>query len=358
MSSISKYDLQQKALKNCNNIRAIVMFIIIINHCIAVYALNNSGGGWLPVSPILESPKVFEWLGIWFSSFMNYAFVIVSGYVYYAMRFENGKYEKFLPFIWNKVKRLIIPAIFVSVIWIIPICIFALDFSIKEIVINFALGVFPRQLWFVFMLFWVFMIFAPLAKFADKNFILGVFFVGGCYLIGKFGGRLTNDVNYYRFLDGFQYVIYFWIGFCLRKYGISKLLKIPSVCWLAVNICMIIFKEYIMNVEMPHLLDVATNLVIPPLVQISGGMMAFMVLQKLLLKFNPQGKIISLFSKFSFPMFMIHEQFIYLAVIWYEGKINPYVFSLVTFVWVIIISFTVSYLLGKNKITRFLIGIK
>ena len=354
---MNKDTLQQKTLKNCNNIRAIVMLIIIINHCIAIYALKNKGG-WLPTSPQAESPFIFEWLGMWFSSFMNYTFVIVSGYVYYAMRFEKGKYENYYHFIWNKTKRLIIPAIFISVIWIIPICLYTLDFTINDVIINFALGVFPRQLWFIFMLFWVFVIFAPFAKLVNKNFLLGVLFVGCCYLVGKFGGKLIGGVNYYRILDGFQYVVYFWIGFCLRKYGIDMLLKIPSICWIAVNIGFIIFKEYIMNVEMPYIFDVAINLIVPLLVQISGGMMAFMVLQKLLLKYNPQGKIISAFSKYSFPIFMIHEQFIYLAVIWYEGKMNPYVFSLITFIWVISISFIIAYLLGKNKITRFLIGMK
>lgn len=308
--------------------------------------------------PKAESPLLFEWLGLWFSSFMNYVFVIVSGYVYYAMRFERGKYERFLPFLWNKTKRLIIPAIFISIVWIIPICVYALNFSTKDVFINFVLGVFPRQLWFVLMLFWVFIIFAPVAKLIDKHFIIGILFVGFCYLVGKFGGKLTGGVNYYRILDGFQYVVYFWLGFSLRKYGIGRLLKIPAVCWIVINVFMIIFKEYIIRIEMPHMIDTAVNLAVPLLVQLSGGMMAFMVLQKLLMKFNPQGRFLSLVSKYGFPIFMIHEQFIYLAVIWYEGKLNPYVFSLITYIWVIALSLVIAYLLGKTKITRFLIGMK
>ena len=357
MLAIDQKTLQEDTLKNCNSIRAIVMIIIVINHCIAIYALN-SYGGWLPIASPAFSPRIFEWIGTWFSSFMNYTFVIVSGYVYYAMRFEKEKYTKFFPFVANKAKRLLLPAAFISVLWIIPICMLVLDFGWKDIFYNFALGVFPRQLWFVFMLFWVFVIFAPFAKRINKSFILGLLFVGLCYLVGRFGIKITGGVNYYRIFDGFSYVVYFWVGFCLRKYGLHLLLKIPSLVWLAFNVIMIILQKFIIGLELPKLLSTASNLIVPLLVQLSGSMMAFMILQKILLKYKPKSKFLTVFAKYSFPIFMIHEQFIYLAVVWYEGKINPYVFPIITFVWVMVLSFVICYLLGKFKTTRLLMGMK
>lgn len=128
------------------------MLVIVINHCICIYALSNRGG-WLPIQPRGESPLLFEWLNIWFSSFMNSTFVMVSGYIYYTMRFERDKYQKYWSFVVNKIKRLIVPTIFISVIWIIPICVYVFGFSTSDIIYNFVLGVLPRQLWFLLMLF-------------------------------------------------------------------------------------------------------------------------------------------------------------------------------------------------------------
>lgn len=354
---LSDSDLKNKELQNCSYIKAIVMLIIVMNHCICIYALSNRGG-WLPIPPHGDPPLVFELLNIWFASFMNSTFVMVSGYIYYAMKFEMGKYQKYGSFIANKAKRLIVPTIFISTVWIIPICVYALEFRTSDIIHNFVLGVFPRQLWFLLMLFWVFIIFAPFAKIIEKHFILGVLLVGGCYLFGKFGIKFTGGINYYRVFDGFQYILYFWVGFCLRKYGIRYLIKIPAIVYLALNIGTIVLSRMIVDIELPHMLDTILNLVIQPLVQLVGGMMAFMVLQKLLIRFQKRNKVLEFFTKHSFTVFLIHEQFIYLAVIWYEGTMSPYLFSLVTFAWVLPASMGVSFLLEKTKITRFLIGMK
>ncbi len=351
-------DLNSKMLKNCNYIRAILMLIIIINHSISIYSLANRGG-WLPgVSAIGYIPAIFEWLGIWFATFMNYAFVIVSGYIYYAMRFEHGKYQNFGRFVQNKAQRLLLPMAFISFIWVIPISIAVLNFGINDVIYNFLLGVFPRQLWFILMLFWVFVIFAPLAKLADKNFFLGVLCVIVFLFIGKFGSKLTGGVNYYRIFDGFSYVIYFYVGFCLRKYSVKIFLKIPSVVYLLANILFIALNEILNTLSFPHLIDTALNIGKAVLLGLSGGLMAFVVLQKLLLRFNGENKVMNLFSKYSFTIFMIHEQFIYLAVVWYEGKVDSYIFPLLTLLWVVPASLGISYLLGKTKVTMFLIGMK
>lgn len=353
----SDSDLKNKELQNCSYIKAIIMLIIVMNHCICIYALSNRGG-WLPIPPHGKPPLVFELLNTWFASFMNSTFVMVSGYIYYAMKFERGKYQKYWPFIANKVKRLIVPTIFISVVWIIPICVYALEFTTPEIINSFALGIFPRQLWFLLMLFWVFVIFAIIDKIINKHFVLGALLVCGCYLFGKFGAKLTDGINYYRIFDGFQYIFFFWVGFCLRKYGIQYLIRMPVIIYLAFNIGTITLSRLIDNIELPHMLDTIKNIVIPPLVQLVGAMMAFVVLQKVLIQFKQGNKALDFFAKHSFTVFLVHEQLIYLAVIWYEGKISPYLFPIVTFAWVLPVSIGASLLLEKTRITRFLIGMK
>lgn len=119
----------------------------------------------------------------------------------------------------------------------------------------------------------------------EKHFGWGIFFVGLCYLIGKFGGEFTGGIDHYRILDGFQYILYFWAGFCLRKYGLRYLMKIPTIIYLALNIGTIFLNKLLTDMELPHMLGIIRNLFIPALVMLVGGMMAFVTLQKLFIKF-------------------------------------------------------------------------
>ena len=42
--ALGNSEIKKKKKKNCNYIKAIVMLIIVINHCICIYALSNRGG--------------------------------------------------------------------------------------------------------------------------------------------------------------------------------------------------------------------------------------------------------------------------------------------------------------------------
>lgn len=59
-----------------------------------------------------------------------------------------------------------------------------------------------------------------------------------------------------------------------------------------------------------------------------------------------------------FTMYLIHQQVIYFSIILLNGKINPYMNALVNFGVAMIISYVISGILLKFKVTRFLIGQK
>ena len=49
-----------------------------------------------------------------------YAFALVSGYIF-ALKIAGGAYSRYLPFLQNKAKRLLVPYFFVMLIWVAPI---------------------------------------------------------------------------------------------------------------------------------------------------------------------------------------------------------------------------------------------
>ena len=58
------------------------------------------------------------------------------------------------------------------------------------------------------------------------------------------------------------------------------------------------------------------------------------------------------------PMYLFHQQIIYFTIMIFNGRVNPYINSLLNFVIAIVLSFGISYFMMKFKVTRFLIGEK
>lgn len=87
-------------------------------------------------------------LSEWLNSFHIYGFTFVSGYIFFALRYEFGKYQKFSEFIISKAKRLLIPYVFTAIIWVIPISTYFFNYGITDIIAKYVFAVSPGQLWF------------------------------------------------------------------------------------------------------------------------------------------------------------------------------------------------------------------
>ena len=81
--------------------------------------------------------------------------------------------SRFLGFIENKGKRLLIPYVFTVILWVLPIDKLLFNPSIESIINNYVLAIGPSQLWFLWMLFDVFVIVGPLRKIVLKYPIVG-----------------------------------------------------------------------------------------------------------------------------------------------------------------------------------------
>lgn len=82
---MKKFISQDSELANCGSIKAILMLFVVLNHSLCVFVSN----GWGPYEPATESPVLgvmAEWLG----TFHIYGFALISGYIFYYIKFNGG----------------------------------------------------------------------------------------------------------------------------------------------------------------------------------------------------------------------------------------------------------------------------
>lgn len=136
---------------------------------------------------------------------------MVSGFIFYYLKYYKGKYDSFIPFVKNKFRRLLIPYIVVCIVWIIPFQVFLQKINIKTVLVNIALGIYPNQLWFLLMLFLVFIIVWLLADFLKTHDGLGFLIVVSMHILGVLFSWFIP--NYLQIWSALRHVLFFWMGF-------------------------------------------------------------------------------------------------------------------------------------------------
>ncbi len=344
----------QKELKNCTFAKTVLMLLIVIYHSVLFWT-----GSWLSsVKPCIEAP-VLSGVAKYLTSFHIYAFALISGYIFGFVKFEKGGYAEALPFVKNKFVRLIIPYIFVSVMWAIPFYLLVNNGNISGVINKFLLAKSPDQLWFLVMLFVVFIMAFFLCKiWRDRN-ILGLMTVVILYGASIVGPRIIP--NFFMIWTACAYCFVFYTGFKLRQYsdGSNKffvmLRKVPSVIYIAIHLILYIAGMMVdgMDSKVFTLIGIGLDFLTNAL----GAVMAFFVLTRLGEKLS-DNKTVKWFSKISMPVYLFHQQIIYVTAVCFNGILNPYIHSLVNFILSFGISVIISVVLMKFKATRFLIGEK
>lgn len=338
----------KRELENCNFVKAALMLLVVIYHSILFW-----GGNWFTGNPATSS-TVLSWLAMWLNSFHIYAFALVSGYIFYYLKYEIYKYNSFTIFLKSKFKRLIVPYIFVTIVWLIPIRTIFWRFDAKVIFKNYFIGISPEQLWFLLMLFFVFLVSYPVSKLWKANEIIGIISILTIYGIGFVGNLILPNI--FMIFSAFQYVLYFWIGFKIRQYSNSDNIlikftrKIYPVWYFALHmVIFLIYNLFVTNSVMAVLCK--------PVLHVSGAIMAFVCLQQIA---NNKyiNKSLDFFKKRSMSIYMFHQQVIYFIIYIFNGMLNPYVHSVLNFVLSLLVSIIIANVLMKFKCTRFLIGEK
>lgn len=183
MNGLQKND---QVLKNCNFSKTVLMVLVAFYHAIAFWT-----GTWFTCNPIFGS-KSLELLAAYIGSFHIYAFALVSGYIF-AYKIHGG-YNRYLPFLQNKAKRLLVPYAFVMLIWVAPISEYFFRWDLTDLIKKYILCINPSQLWFLWMLFGVFAIVWPLRSVMIEKPLAGYAIAIAFYGLGTIGEKVVPNV--------------------------------------------------------------------------------------------------------------------------------------------------------------------
>lgn len=338
-----------KMLDNCYFVKTVLMLLVVFYHSILFW-----GGAWLDNQPVIFKSKVLSILAVWFNTFHIYGFTLVSGYIFQYLKYEKDKYQKFLLFIVNKAKRLLVPYAFVAIIWVIPISYALFSYTSKDIIFKYLLCTGPSQLWFLWMLFDIFCFVWIISNWLKNDFI-AIFISCIAWLIGYVCG--TRFPNIFCIWTAFNYLPFFILGMKLREKNTCFLYKVPTILFVFMQL--VLFVVYQITSSNSTILYRLVNLIALYSAHILGALMSFFVLRWLAEKVDwKNNKLFMMFSKYSMTIYLFHQQIIYVTIIWLNGKVNPYVHSFVNFLVALVLSSFISALLMKFKVTRILIGEK
>lgn len=339
-------------LKNTTFVKAILMLLVIFGHACAFWS-----GHWFTGNPVTQSQGlsiIYDWV----NSFHIFAFTIVSGYVF-AFKISAGDYGQYLPFLQNKAKRLLIPYVFVAIVWVAPISAFFFNWSLPFIVKKYLFVIDPSQLWFLWMLFVVFAIVWPIKQVMLKKPIVGWIIVLSLYCVGIVGKQILPNV--FCIWTACQYVSFFFIGIRIRvkqENGVRPITAtIPWVVWLIIDL--FIFIGMVVISDQDGFVWSVIGLVISFLLHMVGAIMAWSVLQVLAFHVDwEHSNWFKVLASYSMPMYLFHQQIIYFCIFALNGLINPWLNATLNFGISMICSFIISAMLMRYRITRFLIGEK
>ena len=236
----------------------------------------------------------------------------------------------------------------------------------KELIQKYVFCINPSQLWFLWMLFWVFALVWPLWKWLSDSIIKGLVIALVCYGVGLAGGHFTPNI--YCIWTAFQYIPFFFIGIQVRiqqeklkdtdgrRSKIFLIEKIPAGLLLMLDL-LIFYIDWL--ARQGRILLPGVTVMTGFILHIVGAVMAFVVFQKIASKVSwKDNKCFNKLAKCSMPMYLFHQQIIYFVIVALNGRVNPYINAILNFVLSIIISFFISTILMRFRYTRLLVGEK
>ena len=325
-----------------------LMVVVVFFHSIVFWR-----GGWFDIIKPSQGFWPYKLLAKWLQSFHVYGFALVSGYLFYYVKYERGGYKSLSDFIKKKVRRLLVPYFFVSIVWAIPIGIYFFHYGIQDVIRDYVFGKSPNQLWFLLMLFWALLFLLLVSDIIKKNvvtaIIAAVLFYSLSIVVGRRGG------GYLQISAGCAYMPLLICGFLIKQYHPRLPQKMPTAMWLVSD--MILLYASMALESKSGAFYIIISFAVTLALHIWGALMAFYVLQRLarVIKWQ-ENAIFRFLSKHSMAIYMFHQQVIYFVLYYLNERILPLWLGLLAFAVSITISAVIASLLLKYRITRFLIG--
>ena len=178
--------------------------------------------------------------------------------------------------------------------------------------------------------------------------------VGNADVVGN--ALSAIDFNYFQSATTIKYILYFYLGGYIYKFG-------KNVSWKQTII--MIIGAAILYVAVVVLGDSSNTMIkystrfIEPVVSILEVSAIYFLCSKFVLRCDRmlKNKFYRLLEKNSFGIYLFHQQIIYFTIIWLNGLVHPVVQALLSFVIALFTSLLMSWLLKKWRVTRFMFGL-
>ena len=340
---MQKRNIIGRDLINCNFIKTILMLLVVLYHSLL------SVGGWLNQETGKDT-ELFSFIAMWLNTFHIYAFMLVSGYIFFAMKYEYGKYDVWKEFFIKKIKRLLVPYYFVTIIWIIPVSIFVDGYISARRSMKMFLGA-AEQLWFLWALFIVQVVFWKLSDFIKKNDVYGGLI---CLLLLLIGTEVNQFVpNVLQIFSAMRYLFFFWVGFKLRQYNE----KFPINYKKMPPMMVLIMSAFVYLLTYSIGFDGVFGRLLKNITCVVGSISAYYALKCLASIVNWEGnKLLNYLSSRTMAIYLFHQQFTYFPRMLFGDNIAPILLLNVNFIGSIIGALCISELMKNWKITRVAIG--
>ena len=269
-------------------------------------------------------------------------FVFISGFLYYTLRYHEGKYKNSRNFVLQKFRRLIVPYLF----WgILQLLLFHLGW---ESIFNGSL-----HLWFLLMMFWMFLCIRLMERFnmiksSNLYFDILLFFGFTCiFFLQKIMHLHPNFLSLSRLANYFPG---FFLGYLFAKHDLANRFKNSNRLALVGGVFLSVSILIVSTAIQDH-----SNLV--------SRFISYVIIIFLLLLFKSinlkRYSIIESLDKYSMGIYIIHHIVIWLTlsqepILCYANG-HVLLFPIMIFFVSITVSWLCSWLISKS-LFRFTIG--
>ena len=343
-------------LRELDYLKVMGILLVVIGHCTSIYT-----GGWVFTSPV--NSLIYGLIASYVYTFHVPMLVFVSGAIYYYCRINKGKYSSLKGLIINKFKRLIVPFLFIGILYSIPIkyIIGMMESSIINNIKSFILGLNTGHLWYLLMLFDIFIIFYLCEKFIlNKKYsiILNLILFSILYISSGF------FTNIFQINRAIQYSTFFYLGYEFFRSKDKLILKLEELksqsilimtpILIAISLVLILVSKMKLSSIMLSKFFSLINVVIAMICITICYLIVYLInnrMKNIIIK-EKIDKLINIIGKYSFNIYLLHEPIIFIILYFIASK---YINSTILVIICLSISIFGSVLISiiYNKIKEF-----
>ena len=335
---------------NISYLKTIMMLSVVLFHSCVFYS-----GNWFTIEQPVGDVHYIAVFADFLNTFQTQAFTMASGYLFFYLRSERGKYRIPNKDIAKRFFRLIVPYIIICVFWAIPVHIYFYGFDIEDIIRKYLIGISPDQLWFLLMLFWNFCLFYFIAnKIAFNKRFLALFVI-----VSMLGALLSAAelLSIFQINTTIRYTVFYYLGGylynkerktqtnghrikCVLLYGLIGL-----ILWLIWEIA---GNADVLAVKIFHAAEKSVASVF--LVLFFYELITFM--DNYISRTFGHNVFFKRITSDSFGIYLLHQQIIYFFIKKLNGIVQPIFVVLFSFVCALLLSECILTILKKTPIHK------